>query len=134
MKWRASLVEKVWSPDFSKFSNINTDAQHVRTCWKKLKIAKLKEKMYLWAWFFLFLYNVLISSQRIHKCNKKRKSPIFFSLGHHLVHSTYGDSQKLMSWQMTNVGGILQHLANITTCQRHVYYFPSLENKSTMGK
>ncbi len=36
------------------------------------------KKTYLRACFFLFLCNVLLLSQRIQKCNKKWKVPIFF--------------------------------------------------------
>ncbi len=54
---------------------------------------------------------------------KIKKCQIFFSPGHCLVSPTYEDFWQIDLWQMTNVGGILQHFdilptfANmLTTC------------------
>ncbi len=47
-----------------------------------------------WLWFFFFLCNVLLLSQKVQKCNKHVKC-WYFSLGPCLVCSTYWDSQKI---------------------------------------
>ncbi len=42
------LVGKVWSPDFSKFTNINTNAQLVQICRKAEKEPNFIAKKYFW--------------------------------------------------------------------------------------
>ncbi len=91
-----TVVGKVWGLALSKFSDTNTNAQHVTTCWTSSKSANFYGKRkHTSKHVIIFLYHIFLLSQRIQKCNKNWKVPSFFSLCHHLVYPTYEDSPKI---------------------------------------
>ncbi len=73
-----SLVGKVQRLGFSKFSDTDTDAQHVQTFLKSSKSDQHK-KIYTSMLFLFSLCDIILLSQRTLKCNKNEKCQYFFS-------------------------------------------------------
>ncbi len=118
-----------WESLQSRLLKIWWHQHQLATCWdmsKNLKKCQTFGQKHTSKHAISFtLCNVLLLSQIFQKCNNKWKVPIFFlsviiwyALNTRIL-------QILMPWQITNVGGILWHPANITTCLRHFYSFPN---------
>ncbi len=117
-----------WESLKSRLLKIKQHQHQCATCPENFKKASKSAKLLgikvLMNMLCPFLCDVLHLPQRVQICNKKMKNAIF-SLGRCLVRPTYKKLQKSMLQHMKNVGKNLQHLADITTCPRHVYAFPN---------
>ncbi len=109
------LVGTVWSPNFSKFNDIDTKTQHVQICQKKLKECQtLGKKRTSEQDIFIFSYNVLLLSKELKNAIKIESANIF-SPSNCLVCSTYRDSPKLDD---TTNDECQQNFT--TSCQHHM--------------